>query len=602
VVPLLASRFAGAEPPLRDDGPAERPSYWVDFEAGTVEVDPEQLKLEQDVAIRVHRYRLTSDRLVLRRTPRGIMVDGQGRVAFCPCPDPPVTVGFSAATVAPPTDLLIENPTLRIGDVPILWLPYLWLRSPARLGVLPPRVAWRGDDGLLVGSGLHVPLGELDATGEADALDLYLSGYLQAGLELDARMTTDGTSTRVRFDHLRHSLLAADARGAQTSRSGAALAWRMDAIRGQRGRRGTISLEEASRRWDRAELVAQGVERDLSLALGARAIAERGGELDQPGRGGPFAHVGYGSSLGGVGRLDTWLAAESNDQRDDGSHSIGEQRVELALDARPGPLGVELSLLEGAQLDARSDRAGALAWLGGRARFGLPLVRELGARDPIVHRVEPFVRGSGRWTTTRGDLAVAEPLERANLLAASAGATTSLGRYGQRRALRAELEGGAAGPTERIMPAVSARAVADAAYGALGSGAEWTPDAERGIATSSRLRIGRVDALHLTASAEGRSGEQPTVADLFAGDFDARRAGRYDRTGWSLGGELGVPFASWLASALAADYDLSNEQLLGVRGTLGYRHPCGCLAALAWAGHRLGRDGLDAWLTVDLLP
>jgi hypothetical protein len=601
-VALLSGSVARAEQPPPAEPAPERARYWVDFEAGKVEVDPEHLLLEEDVAIRVHRYRLTSERLVLRRTPRGIVVDGQGRVAFCPCPDPPVTVGFSAATVAPPTDLLIENPTLRIGDVPILWLPYLWLRSADRLGVLPPRIAWRGDDGLLAGSGVHVPLGELDAVGEADALDLYASGYLQGGLELDARMTTDGTSTRVRFDHLRQSLLAADARGASTGRSGAALGWRLDAIRGERGRRGTISLEEAARRWDRAELLAQGFEQGLVLGIGARASDERGGELDDFGRGGPLAHVGFGSAIGELGRLDTWLAAETSDQRQQGSHSVAEQRAELAIDARPGPFGTELALLGGAVLDARSERAGALGWLGGRARVGLPLVRELRGSDPIVHRVEPFVRGSGRWTTMRGELASVEPLDRTSLIAASAGATTSLGRYGGRRALRAELEGGAAGPTERLVPAVSARAVGDAPFAALGSGVEWTPDAERGVATSSRVRVGRVDALHLSASAEGRSGEQPTLADLLAGDLDARRAGRFDRVGWTLGGELGVPFTDWLASAFGGDYDLTSEQLLAVRGTLGYRHPCGCLAALAWVGQRLGRDGLDAWLTVDLLP
>jgi hypothetical protein len=576
----------------------------VDFEAGSVAIDPEQnaLELEQDVAIKVHRYRLTSDRLVLRRTPRGIVVDGDGRVAFCPCPDPPVTVGFTAATVAPPTDLLIENPTLRVGDVPVLWLPYLWLRSPDRLGVLPPRIAWRGDDGLLAGSGVHIPLGELDQAGEADALDLYTSGYLQGGLELDARMTTDGTSTRLRFDHLRQSLLAGDARGALTGRSGATLGWRLDAIRGERGRRGTISLEEASRRWDRAELAVLGSEHALVVGVGARSIAERGGDLDDLGSGGPVAHVGFGSSIAGVARLDTWLSARSSEQRGRATRSLGEQRAELAIDARPGPLGTELALLEGSLLDSGGDQAGALAWLGGRTRVGLPLVGELGGRDPIVHRVEPFVRGSGRWATTRGELATAEPLDRESVVAASAGATTSLGRYGARRALRAELEAGAAGPPERIVPAASARAVADAAVAALGSGLEWTPSDDRGVATSSRVRLGRVDALHVTASADGRGGQPPTLAQLLGGDFDARRAGRFDREGWTLGGELGVPFTPWLASAVAADYDLTGEQLLGVRGTLGYRHPCGCLAALAWAGQRLGRDGLDAWLTLDLLP
>jgi hypothetical protein len=53
---------------------------------------------------------------------------------------------------------------------------------------------------------------------------------------------------------------------------------------------------------------------------------------------------------------------------------------------------------------------------------------------------------------------------------------------------------------------------------------------------------------------------------------------------------------------LGGDYDLEHSELLGVRGSLGYRHPCGCLATVAWAGQRLARDGIDAWFTLDLMP
>src|SRR5690606_3055763 len=104
--------------------------------------------------------RLTSERLSLTRGPRGIVVDGEGRVAFCRCPEAPVSIGFTSATVAPPTDLLIEQPTVYVGEVPVFWLPYFWLRSKNRLGLLPPKIAYRGGDGLLMGGGVHVPLGQ----------------------------------------------------------------------------------------------------------------------------------------------------------------------------------------------------------------------------------------------------------------------------------------------------------------------------------------------------------------------------------------------------------------------------------------------------------
>src|SRR6187399_606284 len=95
--------------------------YRVDFSAGRVEVDVRlnELELSEDVLVVVDRYRLTADELKLGRSDRGIVVDGNGRVAFCRCADPPVSVSFSGATVAPPTDLLIENPALRVWGVPV---------------------------------------------------------------------------------------------------------------------------------------------------------------------------------------------------------------------------------------------------------------------------------------------------------------------------------------------------------------------------------------------------------------------------------------------------------------------------------------------------
>src|SRR5205809_904669 len=63
------------------------------FRADRVELEPGQERLELDggVTVLVDRYRLTSEHLSLERGPRGIIVRGSGRVALCPCPDPPVT-------------------------------------------------------------------------------------------------------------------------------------------------------------------------------------------------------------------------------------------------------------------------------------------------------------------------------------------------------------------------------------------------------------------------------------------------------------------------------------------------------------------------------
>jgi hypothetical protein len=129
------------------------------------------------------------------------------------------------------------------------------------------------------------------------------------------------------------------------------------------------------------------------------------------------------------------------------------------------------------------------------------------------------------------------------------------------------------------------------------------PKRVRAVATASRARSGREDGVNLSGYVEGRLGVAPTLARWLESDsIDATSVGWFDREGWTVGSALGMPWTSLLASTVGADYDATARRLLGVRGTLGYRHPCGCLAAEAWAGHRFGRRGVDAGLTVDLVP
>jgi hypothetical protein len=99
----------------------------------------------------------TGDSLELRRVPIGVELRGHGAVGLCPCLGTPLAVRFSQATVAPPHDVFLQNPVLEVFGVPIAWLPIFWLRSPGRVGLLPPEVAWRGGDGLFAGGGVHLP-------------------------------------------------------------------------------------------------------------------------------------------------------------------------------------------------------------------------------------------------------------------------------------------------------------------------------------------------------------------------------------------------------------------------------------------------------------
>ncbi len=100
----------------------------------------------------------------------------------------------------PPSILLVRGASLRLGSVTVVELPVAWLRAPDRkVGLLAPKLAWRAEDGLLVGPGFHFPW--RDSLGRLSALDLYVSGYAKGGAELDARLSAPGSNTQLRLNH-----------------------------------------------------------------------------------------------------------------------------------------------------------------------------------------------------------------------------------------------------------------------------------------------------------------------------------------------------------------------------------------------------------------
>jgi hypothetical protein len=102
---------------------------------------------------------------------------------------------------------------------------------------------------------------------------------------------------------------------------------------------------------------------------------------------------------------------------------------------------------------------------------------------------------------------------------------------------------------------------------------------------------------------EGRSGPSASRARWLDPDvWDAPWTGWYSLSGWSAGVDLVVPWTAWLAASVSVDHDLSADRWLGQRSSVAYRHPCGCLAVVGEVGRRLGREGIDASFTLDLVP
>ncbi len=611
VASLLAAPVARAQatpsddPPALPEGPEAPPApprYRVDFRAGRVEVDPKLQKLElaDEVEVVVGRYRLESERLRVERTSRGVLVDGAGRLALCPCPDAPVTIGFRAATLAPPTDVLIEQPTLYLGDVPVLWLPYLWLRSSDRLGLLPPKVAWRADGGLLLGSGVHAPLGARSTLG------LRAAGYLRGGAQVEARLSTPRSETEVRWDHYRQSLLGLDSRASLRGPGAARVNWDVDAIRGPRGRRGLLELEPAARRYDRLAVAAVLARAPVTLGLGARALDARAEPVTELGVAGPFVSLGAGAALGSSGNLAGLTRVQSLSDADGFTESRVDQDLELSLAEVVGPLSLAITARQRSRSRILPDDTSLAAWGGAGARVALPLVRSFGAERPFVHLVEPDAE-LGLLLASQAAPGALRVLPEGAAAGAFAGARTALGRRGSRSAAELRLAAGAiteVGDPGALDPdlAVKGHVLAADELVAARLDAGVVPDAAS-LVLISRVRLGRADGLHLAAHAEGSLGGEPLLSRFVDSDrWDAPLLGWFDRPGWSGGGGVVVPWTEWLASTAATEWDLSAGRWLSIRGGTGYRHPCGCLGVVAWAGQRLGRDGVDAWVSLNLLP
>src|SRR4029453_935083 len=81
----------------------------------------------------------------------------------------------------------------------VMYLPWFWMRSDEKVGVLPPDVAYRGQDGLYAGGGVHVPWKD---RGARQALDLRGGAYFKGGFVTDVRLRSPIAMTKVRYDRL----------------------------------------------------------------------------------------------------------------------------------------------------------------------------------------------------------------------------------------------------------------------------------------------------------------------------------------------------------------------------------------------------------------
>jgi len=559
-----------------------------------VDADLGELSLSGDVRVTVGRYRLGGQRVLLKRGPLGINVKGGGNIAFCRCDDPPVTVGYSSVTIAPPSDVVIEGAVVRAGPVPVLWLPYLWLRSPDRLSVAFPSAEWRGEDGLLLGTGLHVPFDVAQGRPPARALDLGLFGYTDGGVRVDARLITPQSSSFVRWDYLGEAALQVDAHGSSQAETSAVAAYDVDLSRGARGRRSLTELDAAARRYDHARL-GVGTTGPVLFAVGGAVAAERGVAIGETASAGPLAQLSTGGRLGSAASYAIELATDARtrpgEPRTAETRTLERGVLESAL--RAGPLLARWGAFQQAELLSLAEQSVSKFALGAGTELSLPLLRRF---PSVTHLVQP--RASARIQRVYLD-------DRAqNDFAATAGVVSGLGGSRRSSAGRVSLGGGVAGDVRSPKPVLEALLGADARWLGIRLSGLAEPQA-RSAEGTARLRLGARSFTHLTTFAEARTDRPIAAAALQAGGASVpnwQELPAYDRGGLTTGAELRVLLWSELAIWLGGDLDPLSQDLLGVRSGGAYRHACGCFAFSAFASQRIGRGGFDAGVSLDLMP
>jgi len=584
----------------------------VRFSADRAEGDPHegQVELEGHVVVTFDRYRLESDNLSLAQRKGEVDIDGGARLSLCPCPDPPISIGLSGAKFIGEGDLVLRWPRIYLGPVPIFALPRLWIRGPDKIGLLPPTLALRGADGVLLGAGLRVPWRGED--GKARALELRAAGYFQGGVELGARLETPSSTGRVVWDWLREDRIVVDAHGwlGPSSLREVAVAWDVDAIRGARGLRATVPLAPAAQPYDVGAIetslrLAPGGGTSAILATGLRGRARRGEGAIVAGP------VAVAAASGNAGRAGTWRASllgtalAGGEGR--GASPTARAAIAIEENLRPGPLDVRLGARGRARLLASAE-PGPVAWdaaAEARGEARLPLVRVFEAKPgeaPLVHLIAPLVEARAALSEGTGTFFEALRADAPPILGLGAlGVSSSLGRaFGSGLGLEARV--GLIGEGEGARMAAWGRieAASDELGGArVEAAAEGIREA--GAALAAEAWIGRRGGPSLAIEAYGQAGSAAAIARAIGPDtwLLGDTIGLYADAGFSLAAEARTPVVAGFDGAARADVDARTGTLAGVRGALSYRHPSGCAAVEIGGARRAGRPGVDLWMTID---
>lgn|GEM_PF-983710 len=572
--------------------------HWVDFHADHVEVEPESgaLGLSGKAVVRVDRFQLSSEALKLSRSARGVHAEGSGRLAFCACAQPVIAFGFQSADLAPPTDVLLGGATLRILGLPVLWSPYLWLRSIDRAGLMPPAIGYRTLEGVVLSTGFHYP--HLTSIPGSGSLDVAVAGYSRGGGRLGVRLHDARGSSELVLDYLERFGVEVRSQQASSSAAGRWVAERADWLFGARAREASLELTTVANPLDRAQ-VGLVRARGSVFGLGVKALSLRGQSVQDAARFGPVAEFSHGAALGRSGQVALsaafWSSAGAGGARLD-----GELRGESEVTTRSGPMALNLSsrqrlALASAVYSARTRVASEL-----RARIGAPLLRRY---SKWTHQLEPALDAALLlgMDARQGVAAAWESVpNNASQWALLANLDSALG-LPNAAAWEARVAAGFTGTRERAVGVLLLRSRMDLALGALSLDARYLPT-RQAFDTSLRFAIGSNESVRFAASLDAREGDTRLAYGAWREDFDVPRVSVLTQPGVSAGARLALPWGAGIFSDLGGVLDLSAERVLASFATLRFRHPCRCLSVGVSGATRIGRPGFDAAFDLSVFP
>jgi hypothetical protein len=226
--------------------------------------------------------------------------------------------------------------------------------------------------------------------------------------------------------------------------------------------------------------------------------------------------------------------------------------------------------------------------------------------DPWKHRTEPRLEVAAVATHAAGVLVT--PAGRGMTAPsgvawiAGGGWSNAVARWGSRAAAELDAAAGAVGNDRLAYPALRARASMSGPWVGLFAdlGRVVTSPGGEGGALVTGARLGPSQGLHVAAHVAERDGIDPVLARALADAPLEPSSGFLAAPGWTGGARLGVPLGARVTTRAGADVDLVARELVAAIGSLELHDPCNCVILRASAAHRIGRDGVDIWVSVDL--